>query len=338
MINRQARAKMLPLGKLPPLLLSQFLSTLSAGSGGHGDRIIIGPGVGLDCAVVEFGDRCLVAKTDPITFASDEIGWYAVQINANDIACSGAEPLFFLVTILLPEAPGNAELARLVFNQIRTACSELGVALIGGHTEITQGISRPIVVGTMLGEVAKDRLITSAGARPGDQVLLTKGYPIEAVSIIAREAAGRLGNPDPVFLQRCRAFLQTPGISVVRDARIALGAGTVTAMHDPTEGGIATGLWEIAEASNCGIEIRVDALPLLPEGEILCRLLHLDPIGCIASGALLLTVPESDAVCIKAALEKNGIPAHVIGRVTEGCSVNVHRPERDELTRLFSPT
>ncbi|HLB45482.1 MAG TPA: AIR synthase related protein, partial [Anaerolineales bacterium] len=192
----------LPLGKIPSELLARLLAR-GEGATAH-PRVIVGPGIGLDCAVLDFGDRYLVAKSDPITFAADEIGWYAVQVNANDIACSGAQPQFFLATLLLPETTGNADLAGRIFMQITAACRALGATLVGGHTEITFGIDRPIVVGTMLGEVEKDKLVTAAGAQVGDAVLLTKGYPIEAVSIIAREVSAARTQFDSAFLERCR--------------------------------------------------------------------------------------------------------------------------------------
>jgi hydrogenase maturation factor len=317
---------------MPPELLARLLAR--GGDAGRHPRVIVGPGIGLDCAVLDFGDRYLVAKSDPITFTTDEIGWYAVQVNANDIACSGAEPQFFLATLLLPEAEGNAELAERIVAQMTEACRELGAVLVGGHTEITYGIDRPIVIGMMLGDVGKDRLITAAGAQAGDAVLLTKGYPIEAVSIIAREFAG-IKKPgfSEDFLERCRNFLRAPGISVVKDARVALGAGAITAMHDPTEGGVATGLWELADASERGIAVDLAALPLLPEGETLCRAFNLDPLACIASGALLITTPEPEK--IRSALEAEGIPIHVIGTVTQKPGVNLARPARDEIAKLF---
>ncbi len=330
----------LPLGKIPPELLARLLAR-EAGATTH-PRVIVGPGIGLDCAVLDFGDRYLVAKSDPITFATDEIGWYAVQVNANDIACSGAQPQFFLAALLLPHSEGNAALAERILAQITSACQELGAALVGGHTEITYGLDRPIVVGTMLGEVDKDKLITAAGARVGDAVLLTKGYPIEAVSIIAREFEGikkpgfsPSGKPgfSGEFLEHCRNFLRAPGISVVKDARIALGAGTITAMHDPTEGGVATGLWELADASGHGIAVNLPALPLLPEGDRLCRAFNLDPLGCIASGALLLTTPEPEK--IRSALEAEGIPTYLIGTMIAERGVNLPRPARDEIAKLF---
>jgi hydrogenase expression/formation protein HypE len=324
---------MLPLGKLPADLLARLLA--QANPTQADPRVVVGPGVGLDCAVLDFGDRYLVMKTDPITFATDGIGWYAVQINANDIACSGARPAFFMATVLLPEAEGNAVLAERIFNQITEACAQLGATLVGGHTEITYGLDRPMVMGAMLGEVAKDRLVTAAGAQTGDTVLLTKGYPIEAVAILAREFDAT-SEFDPDFLEHCRDFLYHPGISVVRDAQAALAAGRVSAMHDPTEGGVATGLWEMADAAGRGIEVDLEALRPLPEAERLCRAFNLDPLGCIASGALLLTTPEPEKII--AGLAAAGIPALRVGRVTAGRGVNLARPERDEIARLLEPS
>ena len=329
---------MIPVGKLPPDVLFRLIGP--AGSSSDSARVVVGPGIGLDCAVLDYGDRYLVAKTDPITFATDEIGWYAVQVNANDIACSGALPLFFLATIILPESPENARLAEDIFSQVKAACAELGVNLVGGHTEVTYGLDRPIVVGVMLGEVGKDRLVTAAGAQEGDAVILTKGYPIEAVSIIARESEGARRQFDPALLSHCREFLRRPGISVLRDAQIATRAGIVTAMHDPTEGGVAVGLWELAEASGKRMEVGgegcvpLDRRPvLLEEGELLCRHANLDPLGCIASGALLITTPEPEP--IQAALQAESIAAYRIGKVVRGRGANVQRPDRDELTKLF---
>ncbi|MBI3762601.1 MAG: AIR synthase [Chloroflexi bacterium] len=332
---------MLPLGKLPSGLLADLLSKHAAAD----PRVVVGPGVGLDCAVMDFGDRYLVAKSDPITFATDAIGWYAVQVNANDIACSGATPRFFLATILLPESKADAEMADTIFAQITRACGEIGASHVGGHTEITYGIDRPIVIGTMLGDIERDRLITAGGAEIGDAVIVTKGVPVEATAIIAREKSEALAEKfSPEFLAGCRDFLYQPGISVVRDARIAIGAGRVTAMHDPTEGGLATGLWELAEASGRGMEIEFEAVPILPEGRALCAAFGLDPMGAIASGSLLLTAPPQEASRIVAALAAERIAAHIVGSVSDSPGVRVHdrdgvsplhRPARDEIARLF---
>ena len=177
----------LPIGKLPHQLLADILSRAPVDD----PRVILGPGIGLDCAVIDNGDRLTVYKSDPIAFATDQIGYYLVQVNANDIATTGARPLWLLVTLLLPEKKTTARLADEIIAQIHQTCHALDVAVIGGHTEITMGLDRPIAIGTMIGEVARDRLITPRGANAGDRVLLTKGVPIETTALLAREFAER---------------------------------------------------------------------------------------------------------------------------------------------------
>jgi hydrogenase expression/formation protein HypE len=329
-------------GKLPPEILADLLSRLPVAD----PRVVVGPRVGEDAAVIEFGDRYLVAKTDPITFATDDIGWYAVHVNANDIATMGAEPRWFLATLLLPEGTRTSR-ALAIADQLARGCRELGIALVGGHTEVTVGLDRAIVIGQMLGEVARDALVTSAGARPGDAVLLTKGYPVEATSILARECRETLlrHGLDEAALDRAAAFLYDPGISVVREARLAAGLRAATAMHDPTEGGLATGLRELAAASGVGLRIHRDRLPLLPEAVPLCAALGLDPLGCIASGALLLTCRPTDTDRLLAAYAEQHIPCAAIGAVTEPeaglvlvdgeTEAELPAFERDEIARLF---
>jgi hydrogenase maturation factor len=330
-----------PLGKLPPAHLARLLARHTFDD----PRVIMGPGIGCDAAVLDLGDRYVVAKTDPITFATDEIGWYAVHVNANDVACTGATPRWFLATLLLPEAHTSPTLVDTLFDQIVRACRELDVTLTGGHTEITHALDRPIIVGCMLGEVAPEKLIRPNGVRPGDTILLTKGIAIEGTAIIAREVGGEWSETGEEFLRRCREFLHNPGISVVQDAAIAATAGEVHAMHDPTEGGLATGLWELAQASGAGLEIDEPAIPILPETRVLCEQVGLDPMGLIASGALLLAVTPDDADSIQVALEKAGIANARIGRATASqhgvvlTGASGPRPlprfERDEIARLF---
>ena len=332
----------LPLGKLPAPLLERLLNLVAPAD----PSVVVGPGVGLDAAVLNLGDRYLVVTTDPITFATDAIGWYAVQVNANDIACTGATPRWFLATLLLPEGHTEPALAEAIFSQIGAACRALNISLVGGHTEITYSLDRPIVVGMMLGEVQPAQLVTAAGAQVGDALILTKGIAVEATAIIAREQADTLaGRFPPDFLEHCRNFLYQPGIGVMRDAQVAISAGRVHAMHDPTEGGLATGLRELAQASGVGLEVDGDAIPVLPETAALCAEFGLDPAGVIASGALLLAVAAEDAGAITAALQAAGIAAAVIGRVlpAEGGlwlrQGSEARPlpgfERDEIARLF---
>ena len=227
--------------------------------------------------------------------------------------------------------------------------------MVGGHTEITHGIDRPIVVGCMLGEVAPERLVRPDTTRPGDLLLVTKGIAVEGTAIIAREKADMLSSGvtsgdgmaevDDALVERSRDFLHDPGISVVRDAAVAAAAGEVHAMHDPTEGGLATGLWELAEAAGVGLEVDESAIPVLPETRILCARLGLDPLGLIASGALLLAVSARDATRIIRALEEAGIAAACIGRAVgreRGLvlrNATSERPlpnfDRDEIARLF---
>jgi hydrogenase maturation factor len=336
-------ADQFPLGKLPADLLAELLSKVS----NTDPRVIVGPGVGVDAAVIDMGDRYLVAKTDPITFVTDQVGWYAVNVNANDIACMGGTPRWFLATLLMPENKANEELAARVFEQITQACGALDISLVGGHTEITFGIDRPIVMGCMLGEVDPQQLLTPAGVEAGDAVILAGAVPVEATAIIAREKADELkGQYEAEFLTRCANFLIEPGISVVAAARAAQASGEVHAMHDPTEGGLATGLWELAQSSRTSIEIQEDAIQVVPEGRILCEHYGLDPLSSIASGALLIVaVPESVSQIV-AALEEQGISAAVIGKAAKHTEPEVIissaegkqrmvLPERDEITKLF---
>jgi len=336
-------SELFPQGKIPNLVLRELL----AGLGSTDPRVRVGPGIGLDAAVIDLGDRYLVAKTDPITFASDWVGWYAVHVNANDVACMGAEPRWFLASLLLPEGKTDRGLAETIFKQIGEACRSLEVSLVGGHTEISHGIDRPIVVGCMLGEVAKVGLVTAAGAQAGDVLLLVGGIPIEATAILAREMAAELeGRFEPQFLQRCQALLFEPGISVVRAARLARQAGPIHAMHDLTEGGLLAGLWELAEASGCRLDVDQEAIPILPEGQVLCDVFGLNPLACISSGAFLLTAPRGGQAAIERALSSQRISVRAIGHVVSpgGAEVTLRSeegtgpapmPERDEIARLL---
>lgn len=301
-------------GKLPLDFLGQLLSKLDI----HDPRVALGPKPGEDAALIDFGDRYLVAKTDPVTFATDLVGWYTVQVNANDIAVMGGTPKWMMATLLLPESITRRQVS-CIFDQIAEACTGLGVSLVGGHTEVTYDLPRPIAVGVMLGEVAKDRVVLTSGARPGDVIVLTKGIALEGTALLAREAgpALRKAGIATSTIRRAKDFLFEPGISVVKDAAVACRAVKVHAMHDPTEGGLATGLLEMASAGNVGIELDGDTVPVLPECEAFCRALGLDPLGLIASGALLAAVAPGDVRRLKAALAREGVAVFEVGRVTE---------------------
>ncbi|HET9014296.1 MAG TPA: AIR synthase related protein [Thermomicrobiaceae bacterium] len=304
-------AEPLPAGKLPANLLQRLLGTLVPD-----ESVVVGPGVGRDAAVIRLGNRLLVLKTDPITFATDEIGWYTVNVNANDLACMGATPRWLLVSALLPAGSTTEKIASQIFDDLRGACLALDVALVGGHTEITPSVDRPILVGQMVGETTADRLIDPRRARAGDVVILARGIAIEGTSLLARELpAALLAGFDRAFLDRCRGFLHDPGISVLAAAEAIAGAvgADLHALHDPTEGGLATGLRELGAASGLGIAVHRDAIAVYPETAVLCRALGLDPLGLIASGALLAVVAPAAAERALAALASVGIDAAAVG-------------------------
>jgi hydrogenase maturation factor len=291
--------------------------------------------------------NCLVAKTDPITFATDRIGWYVVHVNANDLATVGARPRWFLVTALLPEGRTDEALVRRIWDELAGALDAIGCELCGGHTEITVGLDRPILVGFMLGEVPVDRLVDKERVRPGDRLLLTKGVPIEGTAIMARERADELAPHFPAEQVRAgAAFLDDPGISVVAEAMAACGAGEVHAMHDPTEGGVLTGLWELAEAAGCGLVVEEERIPVLEPGGAFCRHFGLDPLGTIASGTLLICAPPGDADRIAGAVRDLGIACTDVGEIrpaAEGATLlRAGRPApfptypQDEIARLFA--
>jgi len=333
----------LPLGKLDYRLLERLLKKYP---NRPDPRIVIGPKLGEDAAVIDYPDRYLIVKTDPVTFATEEIGWYAVQVNANDIATRGAIPKWFQATILLPENKTTEELVDGIFSQIFNACGELNITVIGGHTEISYNLDRPIIIGCMLGEVCKNKLVSTSGAKPGDVIILTKGIVIEGTSIIAREKEEELkkrGYP-PSFIQKCQSFLYSPGISVVKDALLA-NKFKVHSMHDPTEGGLATGLYEIASASKVGLLIEKEKIPIMEESQILCREYNLDPLRTIASGALLIVSSKKNAVKIISLLREYGITTSLIGEIKEqgfGVRIAISRTledlkfsVKDEITKII---
>ena len=329
-------------GKLPHDLLAAMLARLPEAEA----SVVIGPRVGEDAAVMDLGERLLVATMDPITFATDLIGWYAVHVNANDVAAMGAAPRWFLATLLLPKAAQEEEVGP-IFDQLATSCREVGATLVGGHTEVTMGVDRPIIVGCMLGEVARDKLLTSGGARAGDVVILGGTLAIEGTAILAREAGDllRARGLSSESVARARELLFDPGISVVPAARAAAGVAGVTAMHDPTEGGIATGLRELALASGAGLAIDGHDIPILPLTREICGVLELDSLGIIASGSLLITAQPKAADTVVREVRAAGAEAKVIGEVLpeqDGLWLQIggkrrELPEfpRDEIARFF---
>ncbi|MFX1481115.1 MAG: AIR synthase family protein [Promethearchaeota archaeon] len=334
-------------GKLKHNYLDKLLSELEI----NDKRVILGPKIGEDAAVIDIpGDNYLIAKTDPITFTTDQIGYYAVHVNINDIVCTGAEPKWFQATILLPEKESSKNLIETIFNDIHKTCKCMGISIVGGHTEITSKLERPIVIGSLLGEVKKDKLILTSGAEPGDALILTKGMFIEGTSIIAREKEDELirRKLDPDFIQKCKDYLFSPGISVYKEALLSSKNFEVRSLHDPTEGGVATGIMEVAIASNTGVILEREKINsmILPEPLKLSKIFDLRPMGTISSGSLLITIEDDQNQELIELLRKNNINAEKIGKFTEkkkGLKIEekdgklsaLYYSETDEITKIL---
>jgi len=331
----------LPLGKIDPKILGKLVSLYTSAR----NRVLIGAGIGEDAAIIDMGHGYLVAKTDPITHVTGEIGYYAVHINANDIASMGGSPLWFLATILMPSRSSARDVER-IFSQISRSCEELGIAYCGGHTEVTSSVNIPVLIGQMLGTVTKVHLKPSSGAREGDDLLMTKSAALEATAIIALEKEKELKTSFPErVIRKAQKYLHEPGISVVKEATLLRSMQGVHAFHDPTEGGLGTGIYEIATASGLGVEVDNERIPLTEETRLLCEYCHIDPLGAFASGSLLVAVSRSASEKAIKKLLKAGIPATRIGRMvskTKGmtlikasrkCALPVFH--QDELSRIF---
>jgi len=336
-----ARGRPLPLGKLPNELLGALLSHLPVD-----DSLLVAPGVGEDVAAVDLtGAEVLLLKTDPITFATREPARYALQVNANDLATAGARPRWFLATVLLPPGTTPSEAMGLLEDLARAAAAQ-GITLAGGHTEITDAVTRPVVSGSLAGTISREDLIDKAAVRPGDAVFLTKAVAVEGTALLAFELEDRLleRGAAPEELTRWQGFLDR--LSVVPEALAAAGIPGVTGMHDVTEGGLATAVAELAQVIACRIDVDLDRVPVYAETERVCALLGADPLGLIGSGSLLICCRPEAVDRLLSVLAALPVPATVIGRVSQGGpSVRATRAgrtaawprfDRDEAARLLS--
>lgn len=296
-------------GKFSPEKLKELVLTRV---GVRRSEVLVRAAVGEDSAVVDAGDRLWVVSTDPITGTSAEIGRLGVHISCNDVASNGAEPLGVQIVLLLPDGTSDEQVA-LVMGQADQACRELGIEILGGHTEITSKVTDPIVVVTAMGLVERRHLVTSAGARPGDRIWVTKGVGLEGTAILAWELAEelKLAQLGPDLLARALAF--SDELSAVREGVAAAKAGA-TAMHDVTEGGLYGALWELGEAAGIGFRIDGESVPVREETAAICRALDIDPLGLISSGTMLILAQEH--VDIQAAVGAVGVKAVCIGWAT----------------------
>ena len=331
----------LPQGKLPNDLLEDFLDQFPIDD----PSVLIRPGVGEDIAAVKIdNEEVLVLKSDPITFATDSIGHYAVIINANDIATSGAVPRWFLSTLLFPYGITASEIWQ-VMDDLNSVCRQQSIVLCGGHTEITDAVSRPVINGMLIGTIIKRNLIDKRNIRPGDSILLTKAVAVEGTAIIAREFKKKLKGLDmpETEIEKCSGFLSN--ISILEEAQIASRSEGISAMHDVTEGGLATALMELSVACHHRIRVDMDKIPVFPETKKICQMLNINPLGLIRSGSLLICCKKNFSENLITAIHEAGIDVTCIGEVLkEGQGVDAVKKakrvdwptfEVDEITRLF---
>jgi hydrogenase expression/formation protein HypE len=331
----------LEIGKLQPNLLKQaVLSCL----GKADPRVLLGPSIGEDASVISFGKKALVVHTDPITGAVENLGWLAVNVCANDIATRGVRPQWLLIAILLPETSTKAQLKHITA-QIDQAAKKLGVAVVGGHSEITPSVNRPIVITTAIGQTSQREFIKTSGAKAGDNIIVTKGAAIEGTAILASELGAKLEDKiGRKTLEDAKQFIKMT--SVVEDALTAVKAGEVHAMHDATEGGIAGGMQEIAWASQTGLIAHEKKIPVSKETETICNVLNIDLLRTISSGALIIAAPRKSTQKIITALKKKGIKASIVGKVTReksqvyiirknGTKLDLTKPVKEQLWKAL---
>ncbi len=323
-------------GKLPASLLRELLP---AGES-LPPEVRLGPAIGEDACALELPGGVLVAATDPITLTSSAVGAHAVVVNANDVAVMGVRPRWFLAAVLLPEGT-SARQVRALFQAMRSALAEVGATLVGGHTEVTDAVTRPVVVGQMLGLSEDGHFVRSGGVRVGDRVLQIGPAPVEGAAVLAREAASRLSGLPDELLARAREGLHQPGISVVEPALLAAELGA-SALHDPTEGGLAAGLHELAEASGLGLRIDPERVLWFEPGRAVCEALGADPWGTLASGTLLAAFAGSRAADAQARLEARGFAVGSIAQAAPGRGAvrtdgrALPRFEQDEVARVLA--
>ena len=302
----------LPPGKIPIDILQNIVFK---NLGAQRKEVILGPTTGSDGAVLEIGDKSVIISMDPITGAVEHIGLEAVNVNANDVATFGVQPAFIFSCIMLPEG-ADSQIVETISTQMGMAAKELGIAIVGGHCESTPNLTNPIIVCCVMGLTKKGEYVTTAGAKEGDKLILTKSAGIEGTAILATDRETQLSKVlNSEIIQTAKSFYNK--ISVVKDALIAYQTGGVHAMHDPTEGGVLNGIHEMADATNLGVKVFKEKIVVTPETREICHYFQIDPLQLISSGALLIAAEPTVALKIIKVLKQQGISATVIGEFTD---------------------
>lgn len=323
-------------GKLPNEILERLVFNKIRNTR---SEVVIRPGTGMDCAAVDFGEYACVLSSDPITGASKEIGRLAVNVACNDIASCGVEPLGLMVTILCPSGAAEKDIG-VIMDQLVNTAAAINVDILGGHTEITDAVSRFVISCTAVGRCHRDKLIVTSDAKDGDFLVMTKHAGLEGASIIAHEKERELGKAlGKRAVDDAKAFMHDT--SVVKDGLLAAEYG-VNAMHDVTEGGILGAVWEMCEASGAGAHVYLDQIPVRPATEEICKHYNISPYRLISSGCMLIAVPDGEGLVKR--LKGSGVDAAVIGKldatgrrilVKSGGSEPILPPGADELYKVL---
>jgi hydrogenase expression/formation protein HypE len=307
----------LRLGKLPPEILERYLLGMT---GASSKELVVAPSLGVDFGVVRHGDASLIVSSDPVTGVKGRVGWYAVNVSANDIATSGNRPQFLQSIILLPEGSRVGDVAAMASEMHKTA-SELGITIVGGHTELTPGLKRPIVITTAFAFASS--YVTAAGARDGDSIMITKTAGVEGTAICATESRLVAKKMGPRATAEARRYIEK--MSVVDEAVSAYATGAVHAMHDCTEGGVLGAVYEMSRAAGVGFELREGDIPVGKETSEVCSMLQLDPLRLISSGTLLISVEKGRERDVSKAVAEAGSRATVVGAFRKGRRTLVHK-------------
>lgn len=322
------------IGKLPNSLLEKIVIDPINNHSVNRKEVLLKPSIGEDCAALNLGENICLLSTDPITGAVADIGKLAVNINTNDIASSGGEPIGLMVTALLPASITEVEISHIITDLYKEA-EKVNVAILGGHTEITDAVNKPVLSCTVVGKTNK--LIPSGGAKIGDSVIMTKYAAMEGTSIFASDKRDKLKGIDSSIIEKAKNLGNS--LSVIAEGRIGSELGA-NAMHDVTEGGILGACWEIADCSGVGIEVYEDKIPVLEETKIICNKLGVDYLRLISSGSMLIVCSNGDEML--SALKKAGIVASIIGKIVEegkwfisnGEKTVLGEPTSDELYKV----
>lgn len=325
------------LGKLPPEILRKYLLAMT---GAPSKKLIVAPAIGIDFGVVKLDRGYMIVSSDPVTGVEKRIGWYAVNVSANDVATSGNRPEFIQSVILLPEN-ANERTVRRVSADIHSSAKELGVTIVGGHTELTPGLKRPIVMTTAF--AFSGSFVTAANAREGDLVMMTKSAGVEGTAILGNRLVYSSSSEERALARATQKFYSQ--LSIVGEAEAAFSTGAVHAMHDCTEGGVLGAVYEMAYASKRGFRILESQIPIAPETKGLCSRLNINPLRLISSGTLLLAVKPGGEGKVSKRLAEIGVTSAVIGRFsgrtrvsvrTDGSETRIDEPGTDEIWRILA--